>query len=106
MDEQQELPIELEELVPPNRYAMVDQGIYRGAYPVIPNFRYLSRLQLKTIISLVPEDPTTDLVKFTELASIQLIHIPIERTVPLNDAYQSISKALEVNLKNLSLVVC
>ncbi len=38
--------------------------MYRGAYPTLPNFRFLRRMKLKTIISVIPEKPTSDLSDF------------------------------------------
>lgn len=32
------------QLIPPFRFCMVEQGIYRGSYPVEKNFRFLKRL--------------------------------------------------------------
>ena len=41
--------------------------MYRGAYPTLKNFRFLTRLKLKTVISIVPRDLVTlDLVQFCE----------------------------------------
>lgn len=87
----------LPSLIPPYRFCMVDNGIYRGAYPTLPNFRFLSRLQLKTIISLIPEPITEDLRAFSEMASINVIYIPMERGIPLTDAQPGLSLALEVS---------
>lgn len=65
--------------VPPFRFARVEAGVYRGAYPVLRNFPYVRRLRLRTIVSLVPEPPTYDLKCFAEAAHIQLHHIHAER---------------------------
>jgi hypothetical protein len=72
-------------MYPPLRFGVVNPGIYRGGYPTLPNYRYLSRLQLKTIISLTPEPPVQDLITFGEMAGATCIHIPILRTAPLNE---------------------
>lgn len=76
-------------LVPPARFAHVCPGVMRGAYPTLRNFRFLSRLQLKTIISLTPEAPTADLVLFSEMAGLKIVHFPIARMATLSDALQS-----------------
>jgi len=75
-------------LVPPIRFAYVNPGLSRGAYPTLRNFRFLSRLQLKTIISLTPEPPIPDLVLFAEMAGIKLLHVPISRTSALSEPMQ------------------
>ena len=59
-------------LVPPLRFAMVEEGIYRGAYPSLINLRFLARLRLKTVISLLPEPPSADLVRWCEEEGIAL----------------------------------
>ena len=33
----------LHPLIPPFNFATVEAGIYRGAYPTLPNFRFLRR---------------------------------------------------------------
>jgi hypothetical protein len=38
--------------------------VYRGAYPTLKNFHFLSRLRLRSIISLTPESPSADLKYF------------------------------------------
>ncbi len=43
---------------------LADQTLYRGAYPTLKNFHFLTRLRLKTIISLTPEAPSADLKNF------------------------------------------
>ncbi len=78
--------IKEQSLYPPLRFAMINPGIYRGSYPTLPNFRYLSRLQLKTVLSLVPEPVTQDLNAFVEMAGGSSIFIPVQRNSPLNEA--------------------
>lgn len=87
-------------LSPPHRFAMVNPGIYRGAYPVLPNFRFLSRLQLKTIVSLTPEPPTTDIISFTEIAGCNSVYFPVLRTAALSD---SMLHAMFVQVINVRL---
>jgi tyrosine-protein phosphatase OCA6 len=52
------------QLVPPLRFRCIANDIYVGAYPTIQNFRFLHRLRLKTVVSLIPERPTNDLIEF------------------------------------------
>ncbi|KAJ1442977.1 protein-tyrosine phosphatase [Ochromonadaceae sp. CCMP2298] len=75
-------------LTPPTRFAYVNPGVSRGAYPTLRNFRFLSRLQLKTIVSLTPEPPTADLVLFADMAGIQLVHLQVTRLCPLSEGLQ------------------
>jgi tyrosine-protein phosphatase OCA6 len=92
----------MDDLYPPYRFAMVNPGVFRGSYPCLPNFRYLSRLQLKTVLSVIPEAPTQDLSEFVEMAGATSIHIPILRTAPLQESLftsllQVISIILDTN---------
>jgi tyrosine-protein phosphatase OCA6 len=66
-------------LVPPFNYALVEEGLHRGAYPTLKNFRFLRRLRLSTIISLTPEEPNVDLVEFCTAEDISLKHISVEK---------------------------
>ena len=66
-------------LYPPLRFATVEEGIYRGAYPTLRNFRYLRRLRLRTVVSLAPIGATADLEAWCESEEAQLVHY---RTVP------------------------
>lgn len=91
-------------LVPPIRFAYVNPGLSRGAYPTLRNFRFLSRLQLKTIISLTPEPPIPDLVLFAEMAGIKLLHVPISRTSALSEPMQ-LALLSVVNVSNRPCVV-
>lgn len=84
-------------LSPPLRFGTVTPGIYRGAYPVIPNYRFLLQLKLKTVISLTPESPTEELRLFAGNADINLVHFPINRTGPLtSDLFMQFIPALQV----------
>ena len=58
-------------LIPPLRFALVTEGIYRGAYPSLINLRFLQRLQLRTVVSLLPEAPTPDLLAWCEAHGIR-----------------------------------
>ena len=53
-------------LVPPLRFSQVEEGVYRGAYPSLINQRFLTRLGLRTIVSLLPEPPADDLLQWCE----------------------------------------
>eukprot|EP01038_Epipyxis_sp_PR26KG_P009302 gene9302-12533_t len=76
-------------LIPPLRYGVINPGVHRGCYPTLRHFRFLSRLQLRTIISLTPEPPSADLESFAELAGVKLLHFQIHRLVVLTDSLQS-----------------
>ena len=74
-------------LVPPLRFSQVEEGVYRGAYPSLVNQRFLTRLGLRTIVSLLPEPPTADLLQW---CGPLLTRTPrsLRRTVRTGYAYQ------------------
>ena len=59
-------------LIPPFRYAIVEEGLYRGAYPTHRNFRFMKRLRLRVVLSFIPKDPHPSLVQFCEENDIVL----------------------------------
>lgn len=69
----------LADVTPPLRFAMVEKGVFRGAYPVLRNFPFLRGLGLRTILSLTPEEPTYDLSCFADAENITLRHIRVGR---------------------------
>jgi tyrosine-protein phosphatase OCA6 len=87
----------LNQLCPPLRFGLIQEQVYRSGYPCLRNLRHLNRLKLKTIISLIPEAPTSDLVSFTSVAGIDLIHISLLRTATLNQSLQ-VSLVTALNL--------
>eukprot|EP00736_Rhodelphis_marinus_P006910 Rmarinus@m.27901 len=70
--------MQLPQLIPPFRYAIVEENISRGAYPSLKNFRFLRRLNLRTILSFTPDLPNRDLVEFCEHEGIDNYHFECE----------------------------
>lgn len=68
-------PRTLPPLIPPFRHILVERGLYRGAHPSLKNMRFMRRLRLRTIISLIPEPdgPSRDLVEYCEQERIRLM---------------------------------
>jgi tyrosine-protein phosphatase OCA6 len=76
-------------VIPPFRFATVEadshvsaereSGLYRAAYPSLKNYRFLSLLNLKTIVSLVPNEPVRDLSEFCHTNDITHIHFRIDK---------------------------
>jgi len=76
-------------LIPPFRFAIVEEGVFRGAYPTEKNCRFLRRLKLKTIISLTPKKPSKVMIGFCEQENITLkhFHVPkIKDDVPISSS--------------------
>ncbi|KAF9215801.1 hypothetical protein BGZ59_000242 [Podila verticillata] len=95
-------------LIPPFRFGTVENEVYRGAYPKQRNLRYLKRLKLKTILSLIPEAPDSVFQKFCEEHGIQAIHLPVDKVkdnVPLT--YNRAVEAVQVMIdpENLPIYV-
>nr|CCD12450.1 unnamed protein product [Trypanosoma congolense IL3000] len=66
-------------VVPPPRFAIVEEGVYRGAYPTLRNFPFLRSLNLRTIVSLTPEEPTFDLSRFAIAEGITIRYVKVEQ---------------------------
>jgi tyrosine-protein phosphatase OCA6 len=68
------------QLIPPFRYAIVEDSFFRGAYPTIKNFRFLRRLHLKTLVSLTPEaHPNRDMKEFCEHEGITVHNFFVDK---------------------------
>ena len=68
----------MDKICPPLRWNVVEVGVSRGAYPLLRNFRHLSRMRLKTIVSMIPEPPSADLIQFAKMAGIDLVYIQVD----------------------------
>eukprot|EP01095_Lingulamoeba_sp_RSL-Kostka_P000459 TRINITY_DN10738_c0_g1_i1.p1 TRINITY_DN10738_c0_g1~~TRINITY_DN10738_c0_g1_i1.p1 ORF type:complete len:101 (-),score=19.36 TRINITY_DN10738_c0_g1_i1:28-330(-) len=67
-------------IIPPFRYSVVEVGLYRGAFPTERNYRFLKRLRLKTLISLIPKKKhTLELAQLCENENIQHKFFSIEK---------------------------
>lgn len=66
-------------MIPPNRFSMVEEDVYRGAYPTLHSFPFLETLNLRGILMLTPEKPTYDLEAFANDEGIEIKHIQMER---------------------------
>ncbi|OZJ06829.1 hypothetical protein BZG36_00061 [Bifiguratus adelaidae] len=66
-------------LSPPFRFAIVEEGLFRGAYPKQRNLRFLKRLKLRTFLSLTPS-PLDDAARdFCKGNKIECIHLQVDR---------------------------
>jgi tyrosine-protein phosphatase OCA6 len=65
------------DFITPLQFAVIEEGLYRGSYPTLRNFCFLERLNIKTIVSLIPEPPTQDLQAFCKLLGIRIIHFQV-----------------------------
>lgn len=96
--------MDLDDLIPPLRYEVVTEKVYRGGYPTLRNFRFLNRLRLVSVLSLVPEPPTTDLEDYVNVMNLKIIHIPMDRhsLITNEDVISKFIQALKVILHYFS----
>eukprot|EP00123_Amoebidium_parasiticum_P021870 comp7528_c0_seq1/m.3190 comp7528_c0_seq1/g.3190 ORF comp7528_c0_seq1/g.3190 comp7528_c0_seq1/m.3190 type:complete len:252 (-) comp7528_c0_seq1:252-1007(-) len=68
-----------EPLIPPFRFAVVEEGVFRGGYPMPKNFRFLRKLKLQSILSLTPKKPTSEIQAFCTREGIQSYHVAVPK---------------------------
>ncbi|KAF9362931.1 hypothetical protein BGX34_005209 [Mortierella sp. NVP85] len=95
-------------LIPPFRFGTVEPDVYRGAYPKQRNLRFLKRLKLRTVLSLIPDTPDEVFQVFCAHHGIRSIHLPVDKVkdnVPLT--YNRAVEALQIiiNQENLPIYV-
>ncbi|KAF9974228.1 hypothetical protein BGZ73_002414 [Actinomortierella ambigua] len=84
-------------LIPPFRFGTVEHEVYRGAYPKQRNLRFLKRLKLRTVLSLIPDAVDDDFLQFCEEQGIRWVHLPVGKVkdnVPLT--YSRTVEAIQV----------
>lgn len=94
-------------LVPPLRFAAVDERVYRGAYPTLANYRFLRRLGLGTVVSLLPEQPSADLLRFCEAERIRHHYLPTEKSEPAGLTVAAVAEVVRLMMleENLPIYV-
>jgi tyrosine-protein phosphatase SIW14 len=61
------------EYLAPENFSMVEVGVYRSAFPRTKNLEFLKNLNLKSVVSLVPEDYPTAMLDFYTANGIELL---------------------------------
>ncbi|KAG2211914.1 tyrosine phosphatase family-domain-containing protein [Mucor mucedo] len=88
----------LPNLIPPFRFTIVEENLFRGGYPKPRNIRFLKRLRLKTILSLIPDKIMPEMQHFCDENNIQLLHLNVDKmkedNIPLT--YNKTIMALEL----------
>jgi tyrosine-protein phosphatase OCA6 len=88
---------QLPPLVPPLRYSLVEEGVYRGAYPSRINLRFLTRLGLRSMVSLLPEPPAPHLLRWCDEHGVRNHYervAPFQREVTLT--HERIAELLQL----------
>ncbi|KAL7270433.1 protein-tyrosine-phosphatase [Rhizina undulata] len=87
-------------VIPPLRFSIVEDKLYRGSYPRPLNFKFLESLRLKTILSLTPEPLIDSVQEWCRGLGIQMLHLPPSKPgkkgAPLE--YSVARKAVEIML--------
>ncbi|ORY93095.1 protein-tyrosine phosphatase [Syncephalastrum racemosum] len=88
----------LPNLIPPFRYATVEEGLFRGGYPKSRNLRFMKRLRLKTVLSLIPDALIPEAQSFCQHHHINMLHIKVDKmkedNIPLS--YNKTLMALQI----------
>ncbi|KAF0482737.1 protein-tyrosine phosphatase [Gigaspora margarita] len=95
-------------LIPPFRYAIVEDEVYRGAYPKKRNYRFLKRLKLKTMLSLTPDPPVPELLEFCQSQNIRNIRLEVSKVkdnVPLSYSRAIQSVQIIIDPSNLPIFI-
>ncbi|CAM0136271.1 protein-tyrosine-phosphatase [Umbelopsis sp. WA50703] len=66
-------------LIPPFRFAAVEDNVFRGAYPKRRNLRFIKRLHLKTMLSLTPDPLPDDILQYCDEQGIKAIHLRVDK---------------------------
>jgi tyrosine-protein phosphatase OCA1 len=73
-------------LVPPPLYGMIEEDVHRSGIPTVPNFTFLERLKLKTVLLLSSEMLSVQLDTFLADEGIEVIIISEDKGGGLEDA--------------------
>ena len=66
------------ELLPPEKFAMVQEGVYRSNTITAANFPFIKRLDLKTVVLLSPEMPLRAVTDFLSAEGVELVTVALE----------------------------
>ncbi|KAI9495724.1 tyrosine phosphatase family-domain-containing protein [Zychaea mexicana] len=66
-----------EALIPPDNFNMVCEHVYRSSFPKKKHFRFLEKLKLKSVLTLILEDYPEQNMKFLEEQGIKFLQFGI-----------------------------
>jgi tyrosine-protein phosphatase SIW14 len=88
------------DLLAPENFALVEDGVYRSSFPRKKNCPFLRTLGLKTVISLVPEAVPDGMVEFYESCNTALERRGLEGN---KWPFKNIDRAVLQNILNIIL---
>ncbi|CAM9466464.1 unnamed protein product [Ectocarpus sp. 6 AP-2014] len=88
----------MEIVPPPFRFWAVEADVFRSAQPTLKNYRFLSRLKLRTVVSIAPEGPMEDEAMFCREHSAQLVPVRAElyREEAVTVSCQQVAQVLSI----------
>ncbi|CAM9274729.1 unnamed protein product [Pylaiella littoralis] len=91
-----------EMIPPPLRFGVVEADVFRSAQPTLKNYRFLSRLKLRTVVSIAPEGPMEDEAMFCREHAAQLVPIRAElyREEAVTLSSQQVAQVLSILVNN------
>eukprot|EP00124_Ichthyophonus_hoferi_P001043 Ihof_evm5s47 gene=Ihof_evmTU5s47 len=97
--------------IPPLNFGMVEEDVYRCGQPSELNFPFMEKLDIKKIIFLAPEDPSSELLNFVDDQDIALVHLgqnnPTNAWTPISE--EAVLEAVQIILDPKSyplMVMC
>ncbi|CAO3673208.1 unnamed protein product [Umbelopsis ramanniana] len=66
-------------LIPPFRFAAVEDNVFRGGFPKLRNVQFIKRLHLKTLLSLSPDPLPEEIQQFCNEQDINMIHLKVDK---------------------------
>ena len=67
------MEIDDDHLLAPDNFSMVEEGVYRSAFPRTKHSKFIRNLNLKSVVPLVPEGYPEAMSSFYEKCNIQLL---------------------------------
>lgn len=64
---------EIEDLLAPENFSMVEIGVYRSSFPRSKNIPFLRSLGLRAVVALIPEDYPVHMTDFYKQSGVKLI---------------------------------
>ena len=80
-----------EVVVPPLNFDMVAPGVYRSGHPNARNFRFLQRLNLRSIVYLANDDYRTNVLQWSKSQGLNVFHHRVNlNKEPFTESTQSL----------------